>query len=88
MGKESGLHPMVGNRPWRYRKVMKPTRTFGTSNVRTLFDILLVVIGLNMLVVLAIARTGGGAEELVGAVGVAMALIGGYFTVREVIWHP
>jgi hypothetical protein len=86
-GKESGLHPIVGRSLWRYRTGMKPIRTFGTSNVRTLCDILLVVIGLNMLVVLAIAQPGGGTEALVGAVGVAMALIGGYFTVREVIWH-
>jgi hypothetical protein len=56
------------------------------SNVRTLRNILLVVIGLNMLVVLAIAQPGGGVDALVGAVGIAMALIGGYFTVRDVVW--
>lgn len=55
------------------------------SNVRTLCNILLVVIGLNMLVVLAIVQPGGGTDALVGAVGVAMTLIGGYFTVREVV---
>jgi hypothetical protein len=78
---------MVENRPWRYRAVMKTVGSSGMSTVRTLSNILLVVIGLNTLVVLAIAQPGGGTQALVGAVGVAMTLIGGYFTVREVVWH-
>ncbi len=78
---------MVGSRSWRYRTVMKTKGTFAKSNVRTLFDILLVVIGLNTLIVLAIAQPGGGTEALIGAVGAAMTLFGGYFTVREVVWH-
>lgn len=57
------------------------------SNLRTLRNILLVVIGLNMLVVLALVQPGGGMVVLVGAVGVAMTLIGAYFTIREVVWH-
>jgi hypothetical protein len=78
---------MVVTRPGRYRTLMKTVGTFGKSNVRILFDILLVVIGLNLLVVLVIAQPGGGVDALVGATGVAMALIGGYFTVRDVISH-
>ena len=57
------------------------------SNVRTLRNILLMVIGLNMLVVLAILQPGGGAEASIGGLGVVMTVSGAYFTLREVLWH-
>ena len=57
------------------------------SNLRTLRNILLVVIGLNTLVVLAMLQPGGGAEALIGGLGVVMTLSGAYFILREVLWQ-
>ncbi|HEX6509314.1 MAG TPA: hypothetical protein VF221_16930 [Chloroflexota bacterium] len=66
---------------------MKPSAVkTRASNVSTLRDILLVVIGFNTLVFLAIAGPGRAAEALVGVVAVAMILIGSYRTLREIIW--
>jgi hypothetical protein len=63
-------------------------RGTGMSHFNVLGDILLVVIGINVLVFLTIAQPGGRTDALVGTLGVAMILIGGYRTAREVIWRP
>jgi hypothetical protein len=51
-------------------------------------DILLVIIGLNTLVFLALAQPGGGMEALVGTVGMVTLLIGVYRTTCEMISRP
>jgi hypothetical protein len=59
----------------------------GVSHLSTLGDILLVVIGSNLLVLLAIARPSAGVEVLVGTAAVTMLLTGGLRMGREIIWR-
>ena len=54
----------------------------------TMQDILLVILGLNTLVFLAITQPGRGVEALVGTVGMVTLLIGVYWTAREMISRP
>jgi hypothetical protein len=58
------------------------------TKLGTMQDILLVIIGLNTLVFLALAQPGGGMEALVGTVGMVTLLIGVYRTTCEMISRP
>jgi hypothetical protein len=66
----------------------KPVGRAGLTTFSTVRDILLLIIGLNTLVFLALAQPGRGMEALVGTVGIVTLLIGVYRTACEMISRP
>jgi hypothetical protein len=66
----------------------KPAGTAELTKAGTLRDILLVIIGFNTLVFLAVAQSGTGVVILVGAVGVFTLSVGVYRIARKMLYPP